>query len=134
MITHESLLQPKCLQPIYLSSYKKFSMPYSKFDVGRWMFDVHSLFVLTSIIQENLKPFLLKTCYHVKGNGGLKGAARGVMDNLPGYKFFCKTDVKSYYDNIDHYTLLMKLHDYIDDRIIKRTWGQVSTFDILKFI
>jgi hypothetical protein len=54
----------------------------------------------------------------VKGNGGLKGAVRDVMDNLPGYKFFCKTDVKSYYDNIDHYTLLMKLHDYIDDRII----------------
>jgi len=30
--------------------------------------------VLTGIIQEKLKPFLLKTCYHLKGNGGLKGA------------------------------------------------------------
>ncbi len=74
--------------------------------------------VLTGIIQEKLKPFLLSTCFHLKGNGGLKGAVRDVMKHLPKYKFFCKTDVKSYYASIDHYTLLMKLHDYIDDRII----------------
>jgi len=74
--------------------------------------------VLTTIIQEKLKPFLLKTCYHLKGHGGLKGAVREVMKQLPKYKFFCKTDVDSYYDSIDHYTLLMKLHDCIDDLII----------------
>ena len=73
---------------------------------------------LTGIIQEKLKPFLLKTCYHLKGHGGLKGAVRDVMKQLPQYKVFCKTDVQSYYDSIDHYTLLIKLHDYIDDRII----------------
>jgi len=74
--------------------------------------------VLTVFIQERLKPFLLKTCYHLKGHGGLKGAVRDVMRQLPRYRFFCKTDVYSYYDSIDHYTLLMKLHDYINDRII----------------
>jgi len=72
--------------------------------------------ILTGIIQERLKPFLLKTCYHLKGHGGLKGAVRDVMRQLPRYKFFCKTDVNSYYDSIDHYTLLMKLHVYIDWR------------------
>jgi len=74
--------------------------------------------VLTGIIQEKLKPFLLKTCYHLKGHGGLKGAVRDVMKQLPKYKFFCKTDVDSYYDSIDHYTMLMKLHDYTEDRTI----------------
>jgi hypothetical protein len=74
--------------------------------------------VLTGVIQEKLKPFLLKTCYHLKGNGGLKSAVRDVMKQLPKYKFFCKTDVYSYYDSIDHYILLMKLHAYIEDRII----------------
>jgi len=74
--------------------------------------------VLTNIIQQRLKLFLLKTCYHLKGNRGLKGAVRDVMKQLPKYKFFCNTDVYSYYDSIDHYTLLMKLHDYIDDRLI----------------
>ncbi len=33
--------------------------------------------VLTSIIQEKLKPFLAKTCYHLKGHGGLKGIVSG---------------------------------------------------------
>ena len=74
--------------------------------------------VLTAIIQEKMKPFLLKTCYHLKGHGGLKGAVRDVMKQLPKYKFFCKTDVHSYYDSINHYTMLMKLHDYIEDRTI----------------
>jgi len=74
--------------------------------------------VLTVIIQEKLKPFLLKTCYHLKGHGGLKGAVRNVMEQLPKNKFFCKTDVHWYYDSIDHYTMLMKLHDYIEDRTI----------------
>jgi len=74
--------------------------------------------VVTAIIQDKLKPFLLKTCYHLKGHGGLKGAVRDVMEQLPKYTFFCKTDVTSYYGSIDHYTLLMKLNDYIDDRII----------------
>jgi len=74
--------------------------------------------VLTGVIQEKLNPFFLKTCYHLKGHGGLKGAVRDVMTNLPKHKFFFKTDVQSYYDSIEHYTLLMKLHDYIDDRII----------------
>ena len=78
---------------------------------------------LTHIVQEKLKPFLLKTCYHLKGNGGLKGAVRDVMQELPKYTFFCKTDVHFYYDSIDHYTLLMKLHDYVKDRtIINYVW------------
>jgi RNA-directed DNA polymerase len=66
---------------------------------------------------------LSKTSYHLKRNGGLKGAVRDIAGLLPKYKFFCKTDVKSYYDSIDHFNLLMKLHDYITDKkIINYLW------------
>ncbi len=41
-----------------------------------------------------------------------------MIKDYPQYKFFFKTDVRSYYASIDHYILLMKLHKYIDDRII----------------
>ena len=79
--------------------------------------------VLTGIIQEKLKPFLTKTCYHLKGHGGLKAAVRHVTKQLPRYKFFCKTDVDSYYDSINHYTLLMKIHGYVEDwTIIDYVW------------
>jgi len=40
------------------------------------------------------------------------------MKNFPDYAFSCKTDVESYYDSINHYTLMMKLHDQIKDRRI----------------
>jgi RNA-directed DNA polymerase len=85
--------------------------------------DALILKVLTRIIQDNLKTFLSKSCYHLKGHGGPKGAIRDVMKHSPKYKFFCKTDVKSYYDSIDHYTLLMKLHNHIhDSKIIGYVW------------
>jgi len=79
--------------------------------------------VLTGIIQEKLKPFLLKTCYHLKGHGGLKGAVRDVMKQLPKYKFFCKTDVGDGNDScvILHYVeshpaiFLTCLFDFVTD-------------------
>ena len=79
--------------------------------------------VLTGIIQEKLKPFLLKTCYHLKGHGGLKCAVHDVMNQLPNYRFLCKTDVRDYYSSIEHCELLIRLHDHMGDRqIINYVW------------
>jgi len=85
--------------------------------------DALVLKVLTWIIEKRLKPALHKTCYHLKGHGGLKGAVRDVLKGYQRYRFFCKTDVRDYYSSIDHYTLLMKLHDHVRDRqIINYAW------------
>jgi len=64
--------------------------------------------VLTRIIQEALKPYLSKTCYHLKGHGGLIGAVRDLIKLYTKYSFFYKTDMRSYYDSIDHFILYMK--------------------------
>ncbi len=48
--------------------------------IALWLsIDALVIKVLTRIIQEKLKPFLSKTCYHLKGNGGLKGAGRKIF-------------------------------------------------------
>lgn len=73
---------------------------------------------MTWIIQETIQPLLSRACYHVKGHGGLKGAVQEVLRNYPHYRFFCKTDVESYYDSIDHLTLILKLYNPIRDRTI----------------
>jgi RNA-directed DNA polymerase len=78
--------------------------------------------VLTAIIQEALKPYLSKTCYHLKGHGGLKGAVRDLIKLYPKYSFFCKTDVRSYYDSIDHFILYTKLYDYISENTRGYVW------------
>lgn len=79
--------------------------------------------VLTAIIQQYLKPVLLNVCYHLKGNGGLKRAVNDVMKSYPEHRFFCKTDVRDYYDSIDHVTLMIKLNSHIrDKKVISYVW------------
>jgi len=85
--------------------------------------DALILKVLTLLVQKWLSPSFSKACYHLKGHGGLKRAVNDVFMNYPKYRFFCKTDVKSYYDSIDHHTLLIKLHNYIQDsKVIYYVW------------
>jgi len=71
------------------------------------------------------KPFSLEKLLSSERKRGLKGAVRNVIKDYGKYRFFCKTDVLSYYDSIDHYTLLMKLHAYVSDR---RIMGYVWQF------
>jgi RNA-directed DNA polymerase len=78
--------------------------------------DALVLKVLTYLIQQILKPFLSISCYHPKGHGGLKKAVNEVMREYPRYRFFIKTDVRSYYQSINHDTLLERLSEYVRDR------------------
>ncbi len=43
---------------------------------------------------------------------------RHVYDQLPGYRFVVRTDVKSYYESIDHFLLMEQLAEYIKDKFI----------------
>jgi len=80
--------------------------------------DALVLKVLTFIMQAILKPHLSRNCYHLKGHGGLKKAVGEVMKYFALYGFFLRTDVRSYYDSIDHHTLMMRLSEYVRDRQI----------------
>ncbi len=55
-------------------------------------------------------------CTHVKGHGGLKFAVRDVQKHLAANTFVMRTDVKAFYESIDHRLLLEKLAVYIKDR------------------
>lgn len=72
-------------------------------------------------------PFLSLYCYHLKGRGGLKGAVRSVAENLGEYTFVFRTDVKSYYDSIDHHILISKLGVLVKNlRIIGCVWKYLN--------
>lgn len=64
-------------------------------------------------------------CTHVKGHGGLKGALRWLRCKLPKYRFIFRSDVKSYYDNIDHAILLRQLDQLVSEREVMRLLTQV---------
>jgi RNA-directed DNA polymerase len=46
---------------------------------------------------------------HIKGHGGLKATVSALHAALPGYGYVMKTDVKRYYESIDHTILLKQL-------------------------
>ena len=57
-----------------------------------------------------------RRCTHVQGNGGLKYAVRDVQSHLAAHRFVMRTDVKAFYESIDHRLMLEKLAVYIKDR------------------
>ena len=82
---------------------------------------------LALILEPILMPFLSLYFYHLKGRGGLKGAVRSVAENMGGYTFVFRTDVKSYYDSIDHHILISKLGTLVKDaRIIGFVWKYLN--------
>ena len=48
-------------------------------------------------------------CTHIKGHGGLKATVSDLHGALPDYSYVMKTDVKGYYESIDHTILLGQL-------------------------
>ena len=49
---------------------------------------------------------------------------RAIRDELPQSAFVFRTDVKSYYESIDHFVLLEQLAEYIDDRAVRNLLWQ----------
>jgi hypothetical protein len=83
------------------------------------LWSAHDALVLKvlSILLAEVLP-ISPACTHVKGHGGLKSTVRKVYDQLPGYRFVLRTDVKGYYESIDHFLLMDQLADHIKDKFI----------------
>jgi hypothetical protein len=79
--------------------------------------DALVLKILTNVVQDQL--VISKRCTHVKGHGGLKQTVSEVQSKLKYYEFVCKTDVKGYYESIDHFTLLNQIADQISNRVLR---------------
>jgi hypothetical protein len=63
-------------------------------------------------------------CTYIKGHGGLKATVNDLHAALPDYRYVMKTDVKGYYESIDHTILLRQLDKDITDPFIWRLFVQ----------
>jgi RNA-directed DNA polymerase len=63
---------------------------------------------------------LSSLCTYIKGHGGLKATVNAVQAALPAYAYVMKTDVKRYYESIDHTILLKQFDKHIADPFIWR--------------
>jgi hypothetical protein len=80
--------------------------------------DALVLKALSIVLFDELIPHLSPRCFHLAGNGGLKGAVSDVDEHLPEYEFVFRTDVKSYYASINHDILYNLVATYVDDPIV----------------
>ena len=63
------------------------------------------------LLQDRLRPFLSPRCTHVKGRGGVKGTVRALVRQVGSYRFAARFDIASYYDSMQHHTLIELLND-----------------------
>ena len=62
-----------------------------------------------ALVLKMLAIALSPRCTHIKGHGGLKSTVSDLHAALPDYSYVLKTDVKGYYESIDHTILLTRL-------------------------
>jgi len=85
--------------------------------------DALVLKLISYLLQDEL--VLSSRCTHIKGHGGLKQCVVGVQRQLPQYQFVCKTDVKHFYESIDHAVLVDLLYEQITNIHLRRYLYQV---------
>ncbi len=65
-----------------------------------------------------MRPLISSNCYHLPGNGGAKGAVRSVQEHITDSTFVFRSDVKGYYEAIDHDCLMDQLKQLIHDPMV----------------
>lgn len=83
-----------------------------------WAWEAIDVLVLRALAQV-LTPYLQTTVglkvSNLKGGGGSKNAVHQIMEQVSNYEFVLKTDVKDFYQSIDHSLLRQQLTDAIED-------------------
>jgi RNA-directed DNA polymerase len=80
--------------------------------------DMIALKVITQFLGIFMKDHIPKSCYHVKGHGGLKYAVRQTHESLDQYQYVMRSDIKSYYDSILYDSLMNIIEGYVKDPIL----------------
>jgi RNA-directed DNA polymerase len=106
--------------------------------------DALVLKAVAMVLTRRLAPHLSRNCYHLVGRGGAKAAVRAVAETLASQAFVLRTDVKSYYDSMDHdllYDIVCALipegrvlaliwqyiqHTVYDDGLYRDVWRGIS--------
>ena len=65
--------------------------------------------VLTKFLKNRLSPY----CYHLPERGGTKAYIRQTQACVRQFKFVCRSDVNSYYANVNHCILMRQLKQWI---------------------
>jgi RNA-directed DNA polymerase len=68
--------------------------------------DMIALKLIAQALGRKMGQHIPKSCYHIKGHGGLKQAVQKTHEALPQYQYVLRSDIKGYYESIDFNILL----------------------------
>lgn len=71
---------------------------------------------ISLVLSEYLRDKLTFNCVHLKNHGGLKQTVQEIWDQLPQYKYMLKSDIHSFYESIDHLSLIAEIDKLIPDK------------------
>ncbi len=80
--------------------------------------DMMALKIIANALFDHMRPHLPKSCYHVKGHGGLKRAVDHTVNAIANHAYVLRSDVKGYYDSIDFTVLMAIIESYVQDPIL----------------
>jgi hypothetical protein len=85
----------------------------------RWTaIDAIVLKAISIVLTEPVQDHIDKRCYHIKGNGGVKGAINKVHDFIKGYQFVVKSDIADFYASMNHQIVMEHCKQVIKDKSI----------------
>jgi RNA-directed DNA polymerase len=80
--------------------------------------DMIALKLITSSLHQQMADHLPKSCYHIKGHGGLKKAVHHTHDALLNHQFVMRSDIKGYYESIRFDVLMDIIESYIQHPVL----------------
>lgn len=81
---------------------------------------------LITLLLSTLLP-ISKLCTHVKSHGGLKETVNQVNMQRDSYMYVIRTDVKAFYESIDHHIAINQLSIYIKDKaLLNMLWQYMN--------
>ena len=78
--------------------------------------------ILYQIIKPTFNHIVSPACHHLKGPGVIKTVTHQITDAMAvdRYRYFIRTDIKSYYASINHTLLQNTIRSHFDDERVVR--------------
>ena len=80
--------------------------------------DIIGLKLISQSLGHRMANHIPKSCYHVKGHGGLKKAVHDTHAALPQYQYILRSDIKSFYESIRFDSLMGIIGSYIKHPVL----------------
>jgi RNA-directed DNA polymerase len=86
--------------------------------------DMIALKLISQVLGQRMAGHIPKTCYHVKGHGGLKKAVADTHGAIADHQYVFRSDIRGYYASIDFGILMDIISSYVKHPVLLTLIGK----------